>query len=549
MRLYGIDLFKLCLEYQPHNLLFLKEAFWNYAVAEKYTELKEIGDTFYDHAQTTVQKAFGSYQLIYLRMVGADWLEAISLSKKHEYLLTQLANEQPDYMEDFIRDSLMVISQPLLYIYDNPQKHRWIFNQLGKLFQKHCQNNFTSSIHSLSHSNYDKTDAFLSQINDFEIPPPPQNDTVSLSRKLRIGYIGHTMKKHSVGYLSRWLMHYHNKDEFVIGCYFVNNSLNADEINRQWFMEKADIAVGFSHNVNAIVRKIDIDRIDILVDLDSFTFNVTGCVMALKPAPIQVSWLGMDSNGIPAIDYFITDPYVLPDNAQEYYQEKIWRLPHTYLGIDGFEVGVPNITRKDLEIPENAIVYFNIQNALKRHPDHIRTQMKILQAVPESYLLIKGTGKQDIVRELFTHIAESEGIDISRLRFLDRSPTEAIHRANLRIADVILDTYPYNGATTTLETLWLEIPIVTIVGQQFAARNSYTFMINAGITEGIAYSEAEYIEWAIKLGRNENLRKQVTLKLKESKKKSPLWNGEQFTREMEKAYKQMWQIYTQEKHT
>lgn len=122
-------------------------------------------------------------------------------------------------------------------------------------------------------------------------------------------------------------------------------------------------------------------------------------------------------------------------------------------------------------------------------------------------------------------------------------PTEAIHRANLQIADVVLDTYPYNGATTTLETLWMEIPLVTRVGEQFAARNSYTFMMNAGITEGIAWSDEEYIEWGIKLGTDENLRKKVRWKLRQSKKTSPLWNGKQFAREMEKAYQQMWKIY------
>ncbi|MBD2395640.1 hypothetical protein H6G11_15450 [Cyanobacterium aponinum FACHB-4101] len=149
-----------------------------------------------------------------------------------------------------------------------------------------------------------------------------------------------------------------------------------------------------------------------------------------------------------------------------------------------------------------------------------------------------------MLKQLFIEIAEKEGVDLSRLRFLDKTPTEAIHRANLQIADVVLDTYPYNGATTTLlETLWMEIPLVTRVGEQFAARNSYTFMINAGITEGIAWSDEEYIEWGIKLGTDENLRKEVSWKLRQSKKASPLWNGKQFAREMEKAYQQMWEIY------
>ena len=111
------------------------------------------------------------------------------------------------------------------------------------------------------------------------------------------------------------------------------------------------------------------------------------------------------------------------------------------------------------------------------------------------------------------------------------------------IADVVLDTYPYNGATTTLETLWMAIPMVTKVGQQFASRNSYTMMVNAGLTEGIAWSDEEYLDWGIRLGRDENLRKQISWKLRQSRRTAPLWNAKQFTRDMENAYRQMWQIY------
>jgi predicted O-linked N-acetylglucosamine transferase (SPINDLY family) len=171
--------------------------------------------------------------------------------------------------------------------------------------------------------------------------------------------------------------------------------------------------------------------------------------------------------------------------------------------------------------------------------------MQILQAVPNSYFLIKGGVTQPSVQEFFNKVADEFGVSRDRLRFLPDVDTEVVHRANLRIADIVLDTYPYNGATTTLETLWLGIPLVTRVGEQFAARNSYTMMMNVGLTEGIAWTDAEYIDWGIRLGREENLRKEVFWKLKESRKTSPLWNAEQFTREIESAYEQMWEIYKQ----
>ncbi|NCQ43167.1 MAG: O-linked N-acetylglucosamine transferase, SPINDLY family protein, partial [Cyanobacteria bacterium] len=269
--------------------------------------------------------------------------------------------------------------------------------------------------------------------------------------------------------------------------------------------------------------------------------------MAVKPAPIQVTWLGLDASGIPNIDYYIADPYVLPDHAQEYYSEKIWRLPQTYLAIDGFEIATPTRRREDFGLGKDDVIFMNLQNPAKLNPDILKSQLKIVNAVPHGYLFTKIRKDEEALKELVTKVAKSENVSLEKLRFIPSDITVETHRANLSIADVVLDTYPYNGSTTTLEALWAEIPVVTRVGEQFAARNSYTYMINAGITEGIAWSDEEYVEWGIKLGTDEQLRKEVSWKLRQSKKTSPLWNGKQFTREMEKAYQQMWDIYINEK--
>ncbi|MHC5720083.1 MAG: O-linked N-acetylglucosamine transferase family protein, partial [Nostoc sp.] len=141
-------------------------------------------------------------------------------------------------------------------------------------------------------------------------------------------------------------------------------------------------------------------------------------------------------------------------------------------------------------------------------PETTKWQMQIIKQVPNSYFLIKGLSEEETIKRLFYQIAEEEGVDCSQLRFLPIVHSEAVHRANLGIADIVLDTFPYNGATTTLETLWMGIPLVTRVGEQFAARNSYTMMINAGITEGIAWTDEEYIEWGVRLGKDEVLRQQ-----------------------------------------
>jgi predicted O-linked N-acetylglucosamine transferase (SPINDLY family) len=233
----------------------------------------------------------------------------------------------------------------------------------------------------------------------------------------------------------------------------------------------------------------------------------------------------------------------LPDNAQDYYQEKLWRLPQTYVAIDGFEVGIPTLRRDRLGIAQDAVIYMSVQTGHKRNPHLSRLQLKILKQVPHSYLLIKGYSDNVAVQKFFLELATEEGLNPDRLRFLPPDPTEEIHRANLRIADVVLDTYPYNGATTTLEVLWMGVPLVTRVGQQFSARNSYAFMSNAGLTEGIAWTDEQYIEWGTRLGQDKSLRQQVAWKLGVARQTSPLWNAQQFTREMEKAYQQMWLNY------
>jgi predicted O-linked N-acetylglucosamine transferase (SPINDLY family) len=173
----------------------------------------------------------------------------------------------------------------------------------------------------------------------------------------------------------------------------------------------------------------------------------------------------------------------------------------------------------------------------------MRLQIQILREVPNSYLLLKGLGDESTLKQAFTQIAEEEGVSPDRLRFLERDINEPTHRANLSIADVVLDTYPYNGASTTLETLWVGVPVVTRVGQQWAARNSYTMLMNVGVSEGIAWTDEEYVEWGVRLGQDAKLRQDIHWRLLQSRQTSPLWNTRLFAREMENAYQQMWERY------
>lgn len=519
----AVDIIKLCLELQPNNLDLLNKQLYFYTILQSYQEALEIAHQFYENCKTLQEKVFGNYQILYTLIISGAWQEVESVAERHRKLLKEVIKQQPHTIESIVSSCLVCVANPWLYLQDKLTENRWFQNQISSLFHKNISTQFSALAYQ---SNYDiDNSSFL----------------IKQNKQLRIGYIAHTFRQHSVGWLARWLFHYHNREDFQIVIYL--GSQLEDEITQIWYKQKVDLVRNFQEDIWAIAQQIKEDKIDILVDLDSLTTNITCQIMALKPAPVQVTWLGFDASGLPTIDYFIADPYVLPANAQAHYTEKIWRLPRTYLAVDGFEIGIPTLRRDDLEIPDDAVIYLSSHGGYKRHPATIRLQMRIIKEVANGYLLIKGVGDEKSVKQLFSQIAEEEGVNLDRLKFLPKDPNEYMHRANLQIADIALDTYPYNGATTTLEILWMGIPLVTRVGEQFAARNSYTFLRNVEVEEGIAWTDEEYIDWGVRLGKDKVLREEIAWKLKKSKQTAPLWNGKQFALEMEQAYQQMWSNY------
>jgi len=522
----AIKLIEICLKLLPKYLRALIILCGYYHRIDSHNQEIETANLCCELSISSLDKSFSNALLLRaLLNQGGRWQKALSVFAEQESLLALLVAENPTDLSQTNTNRLYSANYFAPYIRDEAKINRSLQNQISQL----CQANINIDV--------------AEQMQKFR-----QRDFDS-SRKLKIGYISHCMASHSVGWLARWLIHHHDRQQFELYGYFHAYRQYPDDL-QSWYESQMDrvYRAGIDGSLQSadMADKIYQDQIDILVDLDSVTLDGTCEVMARKPAPIQATWLGWDASGIPTVDYFIADPYVLPDSAEEYYSEKIWRLPQTFIAVDGFEVAVPNLRRDHLDIPTDAVVYLSAQRGYKRHLDTVQMQMQIIKSVPNSYFLIKGLGDQESIKDQFIQIAMEEGVNPDRLRFLSITATEAIHRANLGIADIVLDTYPYNGATTTLETLWMCIPLVTRVGQQFSARNSYTMIVNAGISEGIAWTDAEYIEWGTRLGKDANLRQDIATRLKASRQTAPLWNGEKFTREMENAYKQMWQRHIQE---
>jgi predicted O-linked N-acetylglucosamine transferase (SPINDLY family) len=515
---FAIALIKLCLKYAPDNITALGYLPKFYTDCNNYKEALEAAHEFYKFSKTPDELFFANCILLRALSRQGDWNEIPSVASRLRKIINNLIEAQSTQLSLNLIRYLIVTTGLYLYLKDDISGNRKIHNQVSQLFLKNINANASTIVKA------------------------PSCKLEPSKRRLKIGYIASTLRNHSVGWLSRWLFQHHNHEEFEIYIYSLHQR-PGNNFFENWFANQADQVRFLPRDFTASVQIIREDELDILIDLDSTTLDQTCTIMAFKPAPIQATWLGYDASGLPTIDYFIADPYVLADDAQAYYQEKIWRLPSTYIAVAGFESDVPTLHRSALEIPQDAVTFWSSQSGVKLNPDIIRLQMKILKNVPNSYFLLKGFGDPSVLNTFISKIADDEGVSLDRLRFLPRSENEYIHRANLQIADVVLDTYPYNGATTTLETLWAGIPLVTRVGQQFSARNSYAFMMNVGVTEGIAWTDEEYVEWGTRLGQDETLRQQITWKLKQSRHTSPLWNPKQFTLEMENAYREMWEIH------
>ena len=512
----AIEILELCDQLNPNLRITLKYLTQLYSDAGRYNDSTDTGQRLIQNSETLLQTTEANCLYLRALLSAGSWSEVPQIIPDYKKKLQELAQSPLEAIpKDQATDMLQLAPFYLNYVEDNLQETRLLQNAVSKIFQ------------------------FTTKKTELNFHPPSHSE----KQYLKIGYLGYCLRYHSVGWLSRWLISNHDRSKFHVTLYLVDSK--PDDLTRK-LAQNVDHFRQLDQYTWENAQRIADDEIDILIDVESCTFTKNCTILSYKPAPIQVTWLGWDASGIPAIDYYLADPYVLPENAQDYYQETIWRLPNSYVAVQGFESDVPTLSREKLEIPSDAIIYFSSQAAVKRNPDTVHLQMKILKGVPNSYLLIKGKSDREVIEQFFNEIAEAEGVDPQRLRFLDRDPSEYVHRANLAIADVVLDTYPYNGATTTLETLWMGVPLVTKVGQQYVARNSYTFLKNAGVEEGIAWTDEEYVQWGVKLGTDENLRRDVHWKLLQSRKTSPLWNVKEFINDVETAYEQMWEKYVQQ---
>lgn len=361
--------------------------------------------------------------------------------------------------------------------------------------------------------------------------------------KIRVAYISADFHEHATSYLMAGLLEHHNKKEFEITAL----SFGPDDGSfvRARIQASVDRFVDASHmSDQAIAELIRSIEIDIAVDLKGYTKDSRPGILALRPAPVQVSYLGYPGTmGADFIDYIIADSTVIPESDHVYYSEKVVYLPNTYQATDSQRpVAAPMPQRADVGLPVEGFVFCSFNSPQKITPAMFDLWMQLLREADGSVLwLLEGTHSQvhNLRRE-----ARNCGVDESRLVFAPRL-TSPEHLSRLRLADLCLDNLPYGAHTTASDALWVGVPIVTCVGRSFASRVAASLLGAIGVPELTVQSLDEYNLLALSLARDRSKLSVIKGRLASHRDSQPLFNTAQFTQNMETVYGLIWKRHLQ----
>ena len=382
---------------------------------------------------------------------------------------------------------------------------------------------------------------FEKQFGGIQIKPPlGVRSNQRTEKRLRVGYVSGDFRKHSVAYFFEPLLQCHKPNVVETFCYYNNTTI--DETTKR-LMATSDhwrTIVGMTDpDVAHLIRN---DKIDILVDLSGHTFKNRLLVFAQKPAPIQVSWLGYpNTTGLSAIDYRFTDIIADPiGEADELHSETLVRLAN------GFQCYQGNKTvHSNSELPFKSrghITFGSFNNLTKVTPEVIKAWSHILHALPKSCLVLKA--KQ--LRHNTSHYLDcfkQEGISEDRIKLYGYLPSMDDHLELYNKIDICLDPFPYNGATTTCEALWMGVPVITLLGDRHVGRVGASILTNVGLTDFIAQDIDGYIQLAVEMAANTSYLKEIRKGLRERMQGAPLCDARSFASDVEGAYQEMWRCY------
>ncbi len=390
----------------------------------------------------------------------------------------------------------------------------------------------------------------------------PHSNNPDPERRIKIGYVSPDFRGHAVAFFIAPVLMQHNAERFEVFAYYNNRQVdgftqNIQKLSHHW-RNISDVSD------EQVVEQIRKDKIDILVDLAGHSAFNRLLVFAYKPAPVQMTWLGYpNTTGLPTIDYRCTDNNADPEGTSEScYSEKIYRLPDTFLCYSPLR---PCPETGQLPSINNGYITFgSLNNFSKVNKSVIKLWIKILKTVPHSKLvLIYNNPDKSLVDKAIANAKTSNEIPFASLRALsnlnhakkafikaglstdrvmirERSATDQLHLQLYQHIDIALDPFPYNGTTTTMESLWMGVPVITKQGNSHVSRVSSGILKNIGLTELIAGSDKEYINIAKHLAMNTDRLKTLRKTLRSIMSQSNLMNAKGFTKNLEAMYASIW---------
>lgn len=358
--------------------------------------------------------------------------------------------------------------------------------------------------------------------------------------RLRLGYLSNDFHDHATSYLLAELFGLHDRSKFEVFVYAYGRESEAAVTRRM--KGAAEHWINCAGKIPAeIARKIYGDNIHILIDLKGYTKGALPEVLAAKPAPLIVSWLGYaGSMGMNAIDYIVADPFIIPDSLRDAYSEKVIRLPHSYQINDRERALLAGKTRRDYGLPDKGAVLCSFNQTYKVTPEIYDVWMRVLVNHADAVLWLYCP--DEAAAENFRAEAQKRGVDPARLVFAEKLP-QAEHIARYRQADVVLDTYPYGGHTTTSDALWVGAPVAALAGESFASRVSGGLLNAAGLPQLVASSLEEYEVKIRELLADEEKRNEIRRHLQQKRETLPLFDTPAFVRAFESGLEQAFTYY------
>jgi protein O-GlcNAc transferase len=358
--------------------------------------------------------------------------------------------------------------------------------------------------------------------------------------RIRIAYLSSDFREHATAFLAIELFEHHDRTRFeVLGISYGHDDKSEMRARLVAAFDRFhDVASKSDSDVAQLLRDL---QVDIAIDLKGITYSSRPSILAHRPAPIQVNYLGYPgTTGAEFIDYIIADQFVLPFAQQQYYTEKIVHLPNCYQVNSQRQMTVSTLTRAEAGLPETGFVFCCFNNNYKIMPQVFDIWIRLLAALDGSvlWLLRDNKGAEANLR----NEAQSRGIDPNRLVFADRVNLDE-HLARHRLADLFLDTLPINAHTTASDALWAGLPVLTCLGRVFAGRVAASLVNAAGLPELITNSLEDYEKLAMRVAREPRLLARFKERLAQSMQTNPLFESRQYCRQIEAAYTMMFDLW------